>query len=382
MNRIGAAIRNYVRDTNKLLWLACLCSSVLSAMLVYSATRMAGTRTFKTQVIAIVIGYVGAVILSLFDYAKLAKLWPVIVVGCIGLMGLTSVIGITVPGTDDKAWINIAGVSFQPSELVKIGFIVTLAKHLDYLREKNKLYSFWHVCLLLLHVAVPMGIIHLQGDDGAVLVFFFIFLTMCFGAGVQLRYFLLVFISAGIAIPVAWKYVMNTDQKKRFQILFNHDLDPLGYGYQQSQGEISIATGQLTGRGYLNGPRVAASIVPEDHNDFIYSVAGEEFGFIGCVAIILLLLTIILTTLWVALHARDALGRNIAYGFLGLVAFQSISNIGMCLYVLPVVGITLPFFSAGGSSAACLYFGIGLVQCVSRYKRRKATMGMLAEDPS
>lgn len=379
MSRVIDAVRAYFRETNKLLWLACLCASVLSAMLVYSATRMGGTRKFMVQVIAIAIGYVGAVILSLIDYAKLAKLWPLIAAGCIGLMGVTSIFGTTVPGTDDKAWIMIGNVSFQPSELVKIGFIITLAKHLDVLREKQKLRSFWQVCLLLVHAAVPMGVIHLQGDDGAVLVFFFIFLAMCFGAGIQLRYFALVGACVAAAAPIAWKYVLNTDQKKRFQILLDHSLDPLRYGYQQSQGEISIATGQLTGRGYLRGPRVAASVVPEDHNDFIFSVVGEEFGFIGCCAVILLLVTIIFSALWIAQHARDPLGRNIAYGFAGLVAFQSIANIGMCLYVLPVVGITLPFFSAGGSSAACLYFGIGLLQSVSRYRNRKPTMGMLAD---
>lgn len=381
MNPVFRAVRGYFRDTNRLLWLSCILASCFSAMLVYSATRMSGLRSFTMQVIAICIGYVGAVVLSLIDYVKLAKLWPIIAIGALGLMMLTSVIGITVAGTDDTAWIMIGGVSFQPSELVKIGFIITLAKHLDVLRENEKLGSFWHICLVLLHALIPMAIIHMQGDDGSALVFFFIFLVMCFGAGVQLRYFLLVIVGAAAAIPLAWKYVLNADQKRRFEILFDHDLDPLGQGYQQSQSEISIGSGQLTGHGFLRGPRVSASLVPEDHNDFIFSVAGEEFGFIGCVFIILLLVLITCCTLYAGVRARDALGRNICYGFCGLVAFQALANIGMCLYVMPVIGITLPFFSAGGSSAACLYFGIGLVQSVCRNRYNYPSMGMLAENP-
>lgn len=379
MNHVLYIIRNYFRQTSRLLWLTCIAASCLSAMLVYSATRSAGTRQFTVQVVAIIIGYIGAVLLSLIDYTKIAKLWPIIAVGGLGLMALTSVLGKTVAGTDDKAWIMIGNISFQPSELVKIGFIITLAKHLDVLREHDKLRSFWHICLVLLHALIPMAVIHFQGDDGAALVFFFIFLFMCFGAGVQLRYFLLVILAACAAVPLAWKYVLNNDQKRRFEILFDHSLDPLGYGYQQSQSEISIGSGQLFGQGYLEGPRVMASLVPEDHNDFIFSVAGEEFGFVGCIGIILLLITITGVALVVGIRARDALGRNICYGFFGLVAFQSLANIGMCLYVMPVIGITLPFFSAGGSSAACLYLGIGLIQSVYRHRNAYPTMGMLAE---
>lgn len=378
LNRMLAAVRGYFRSTSLFLWMFCLCASCLSAMLVYSATRTNGMRTFITQVAAISIGYVGAVILSLFDYKTLAKLWPVIAVGCLGLFAVTSIFGYTVPGTDDKAWIRIGSISFQPSEMVKIGFIVTLAKHLDVLREKNKLRSFGHICLLLGHAMIPMAIIHMQGDDGAALVFLFIFLVMAFGAGVQLRYFALFGAAVAAAVPLAWKFVLNDDQKMRFRILLNHDLDPLHYGYQQSQGLISIGSGKLFGRGYLKGPRVAAGIVPEDHNDFIYTVVGEEFGFVGCIVVILILLAIVIAILRVGLRTQDALGKNICYGFMGLVAFQAISNIGMCLYVLPVVGITLPFFSAGGSSAACLYFGVGLVQSVSRHRVTAPDMGMLA----
>lgn len=370
MSSIFHTVRNYFRESSRLLWVSCLLSSIFSCMLVYSAVHNTNPRSFYMQAIAICLGYAGAVVLSLIDYHRLSKMWPAIAIGGLGLMALTSMIGITVAGTDDTAWIMIGGVSFQPSEMVKIGFIITLATHLDYLRETEKMKSFWQICLLLCHALVPMAIIHVQGDDGSALVFFFIFLIMSFGAGVQLRYFLLTIAGVGAAIPLAWNYVLNNDQKRRFEILFDHSVDPLGYGYQQGQSEISIGSGQLFGRGWLQGPRVQASLVPEDHNDFIFSVAGEEFGFVGCIAILVLLSLIILAILAVGLKAADPLGRNICYGYMGMIAFQAIANIGMCLYVFPVIGITLPFYSAGGSSAACLYLGVGLVQSVCRNRNR------------
>ena len=139
-------------------------------------------------------------------------------------------------------------------------------------------------------------------------------------------------------------------------------------GYQQYQGRISIGSGGIFGQGYFNGPRVETNAVTFQHSDFIFSVAGEEFGFIGCTLLIVLLFALMIRLVQIASKARDDMGKYMAIGFFGLVAFQTVFNVGMCLALLPVMGVTLPFFSAGGSSAACLYFGIGLVQNV--YMRR------------
>ena len=380
MRNTLSSIRTYFRDGNPLLWFTCLITSVYGAALVYSATRNTGFGQCKTQIIAICLGYFGAFIISLIDYRLISKCWPAIIVVCMGLMMATSLFGMTVSGTDDTAWIYIGGVSFQPSELVKIGFIVTLATHINALQKREKLNKLVHVIFLGCHALIPMAIIHIQGDDGSALVFAFIFIVMCLGAGLKFRYFLLAFSAVGCSIPILWNYVLNSDQKRRFEILFDHSIDPLGYGYQQSQGEISLGTGGLFGQGYLQGPRVEGSVVPEDHNDCIFTVAGEEFGFVGCVAIIVLLLTILVAVLYTGIKANDTLGQNICFGFFGMIAFQMIANIGMCLYLLPVIGITLPFFSAGGSSAACIYFGIGLVQSVALHPTPKHEMGMLRSD--
>ena len=190
------------------------------------------------------------------------------------------------------------------------------------------------------------------------------------GGGVQLRYFILLGALVAVSVPVLWKFVLSEYQIKRFTSVYNLD-DPsiqLNEGYQQVQGRISIGSGQLTGKGLFNGPRVETNLVTFQHSDFIFSVAGEELGFIGCTAIIVLLLLYLLRVLYIASKARDDLGCCMCFGFFGLIALQSVSNIGMCLALLPVMGVTLPFFSAGGSSAVCLYLGFGLIQSVYMHR--------------
>ena len=178
------------------------------------------------------------------------------------------------------------------------------------------------------------------------------FLCMSLGGGVQLRYFILLGALVAVSVPVLWKFVLSEYQIKRFTSVYNLD-DPsiqLNEGYQQVQGRISIGSGQLTGKGLFNGPRVETNLVTFQHSDFIFSVAGEELGFISChhhrIIVIYLL-----RVLYIASKARDDLGRCMCFGFFGLIALQSISNIGMCLALLPVMGVTLPFFSVSGNGA-------------------------------
>ena len=154
----------------------------------------------------------------------------------------------------------------------------------------------------------------------------------------------------------------------RFWTLFNLESDTNGFGYQQLQGKISIASGEMYGRGYYEGPRVAAGSVPYQENDFIFSVAGEELGFIGCVVLLGLLLLLMLRCVMNALSAKDDLGKFLCFGFFAMLAVQTVINVGMCLGLLPVIGITLPFFSSGGSSVACLYLGVGIVESVYMHR--------------
>lgn len=362
ISRIG----DYIKRTDVVYWLLTLTASVFGCLLIASTQRDGEVDFLKTQIFAILIGYGAAIVISAIDYNVIAKCWWLTGGVAIALTVMVFYIGIQVAGTDDVGWIRLpGGLTFQPSELTKICFILTFSKHLSYLAEHDKLHRFRWVMTLVIHAAVPVVMIHMQGDDGAALVFGCMFLIMSFAAGVQLRYFIALIAAAGAALPLMWFGVLNEDQKNRLMVLFSDDPAMLqSYGWQQYQGKISIASGGVTGKGLFSGPRVGQEIVPYQENDFIFTVAGEELGFIGCAAILLLFVLIMIFTLRTAAVACNMQGRLICTGFFALLATQAAVNIGMVLGLLPVVGITLPFFSSGGSSAACLYLGVGLVQSV------------------
>ena len=363
---IFSNIADYFRRTDKTFWLLTLTASIYGCCLIASQQRAGDVNFLRTQIMAVCIGYAAAIVISLIDYNFIARCWWLISGVALALTFAVFFIGIQVAGTDDVGWIRLpGGMTFQPSELTKICFIVTFSKHIAYLTERGSLHSFPGVLALCLHAAVPMGLIHMQGDDGAVLVFGFMFLIMAFAAGVQLRYFIVLFIAAAGAIPLLWTKMMNEDQKNRLLVLFGSDDDSMmTYGWQQYQGKVSIASGGIYGKGLFNGPRVEKEMVPYQENDFIFTVAGEELGLIGCAAILLLFIIMLFRLMHVSSQACNPLGKSICIGFFGLVASQLLVNLGMVLGILPVVGITLPFFSSGGSSAACLYLGVGLVQSV------------------
>ncbi|WP_411677710.1 FtsW/RodA/SpoVE family cell cycle protein [Caproicibacter sp.] len=364
------SIANYIKRTDKLYWLLMILISSYSLLLMKTVPSPEGRTMgyFTTMLVAVVGGFVGAFLFSFIDYREITNFWYVVAGFCLFLIIYTQLFGSAVVnsgGVNAKAWIYLPGhLTFQPSELVKIGFILTFSKHLSALEERGLLKSPVHVVLLALHAMVPVVLVHFQGDDGTAVIFFCMFLAMSFGAGIQLRYFAALIVSVGVALPLAWKYVLKDYQKERLLVTYRLDSDPnaaLQYAYQQIQGRLSIGSGGLWGRGLFQSPRVNHSIVPVQQSDFVFSVAGEQLGFIGCTAIMLLLLLYLLHTLRVAHKSTDLLGSCICMGFFGMIAAQAVFNLGMCLDLLPVMGVTLPFFSYGGSSAICLYFGFGLV---------------------
>jgi len=381
MSGLSSFLRKYIRQSNKLLFLVSVIISAFGLIAVKSAQRAYNTDYFKTQLMAILIGYAVAFVITLIDYHEYGNLWYLVAGFCIFLMLYTLAFATSVQssgGVNARAWITIAGRSFQPSELVKIGFMVTFAKHASMTKESGRINSFLHVALLGVHALIPMLLCHFQGDDGAAIIFFCMFLFMSFGAGVQKRYFLAVIGAIIVCVPILWNTGFLAEyQKLRFTSVFHLD-DPnfdRNTIYQQLQGRTSIGSGKFLGQGLFEGPRVTNGTVPFQHSDYIFSTIGEELGFVGCCLALLLIFALLAITLYCAVTAKDTEGAIICYGFCGLIASQTIFNIGMCLALLPVMGVTLPFFSAGGSSAMCLYFGLGLVQNVyMRNPRGERTM--------
>ncbi len=375
MRKLLSRIGDYFSGTDNLLWILMISATFISSLLLSSVER-AGGSFVRTQILAAILGLAAAIVVSVIDYEYISRFWYLLAIMSILLFAAVFLFGMTVSGTDDTAWIRLpGGITFQPSELVKIFFIVTFATHLNYLKKNEKLKNFLSIVTLLGHAAVPMIIIHFQGDDGSALIFGFIMLIMMFTAGVQTRYFVALICMLAVGIPVVWNVIMNNEHRNRILALMDIDGNAMtDYGYQQYQSKVSIASGELTGYGIGQGYRTGIGYVPEQENDFIFSVACEELGFIGAMIVLAILLLIIIRIFINAQQARDDLGAFICYGMFGLIATQTIINIGMVLGLLPVIGITLPFFSAGGTSSMCLYIGMGLVQSVRLHNKDVTTV--------
>ena len=370
MQTILKKLKKFFIKTDKILWLLTIIATVYSVILIQSMQRGYRYNYLNSQILAIVIGYVIALLLTLIDYQRIADKWIFFIILSLALLVLVFFVGINVTGTDDTAWIVLpGGLSFQPSEFVKVFFIITLSKHMQLLQDSDRLQSFFGVLSLLIHTAVPAVLIHAQGDDGTVLVFLFMFFIMAFVGGVQLRYFLIMLLLIATAIPIAWNFILNEEQKNRFMAVFDLDGNAMtNYGWQQYQGKVSIASGGMSGTGLGNGARVSSGIVPEQENDFIFTVAGEELGFVGCILLLTIILMICVKIIVKAFSARDYLGKMLCVGVFAMISVQTIINVGMVLGLLPVIGITLPLFSSGGTSALAVLMGIGLVHSVHYHK--------------
>lgn len=369
LRKLKNSVVQYIRNTDRLLILLCLLASAYGVALVYSATYTRGPQSFIRQLAASAVGIVLAIIISKFDYENIVGLWPVWAGISLILVILTlTPLGLQVSGTDDKAWLSVPVFgTFQPSELMKIAFIITFAKHLTYVRERiNRPLTLLLVCL---HGALPILLVVKQGDDGTALVFMFIFAAMIFAAGLKPVYILSAAIAVLAAIPLVWNMLAD-DKKERFLCLFQVDQYYMDRGWQQYLGLTALGSGQLWGVGYKEGGQ--QQMLYARNNDFVFTVAGEEFGFIGSIVLLLLIVLILAVILRDAMQARDRLGMFLCTGMMSMIGFQSLINIGMTLRLLPVIGITLPFFSAGGSSVLTLYLGIGLVLSV-RYSSRTRT---------
>ena len=369
MRRFMARMADFIRESDKLLLLLCIFTSLYGCLAVFSATHyLENYRPVIIQLLCTVIGAVAAIVISAVDYEKILRRWYLAAaLGVIPVI-LTFFIGFAPEGTDDKAWLDLGITTFQPSELLKICFIVTFSAHLSYVKPNiNKLKYLVPVCA---HGAFPVLLIHFQGDDGTALVFAVMVLFMMWAAGVSWKYFLAAFVALLAASPIVYFFVMSDDQRLRIQNMFDLNADINGVGYQQWRGRMALANGGLTGQGLLNGDLTQNGIVPYGYNDFIFVSIGEELGFLGCMAAVLLLSAICLRCIRIARISTKDSGKLICVGVFSIIFAQMVINVGMCLSLLPVIGITLPFFSAGGTSLLCLYLGIGLALNV--YKHRNS----------
>lgn len=369
------SIQSYVRYANLRLVFICILLSTYGCLLVYSAAHGYGSGFggTLTQILASVAGLAVAILISRFDYENICALWPIWTGLSVLLVLLTfTPLGLNAVGTDDTAWLAIGGLTFQPSELLKIAFIMSFSVHL--FKVQDSIRRFKTVFLLGLHAIIPIGLVFLQGDDGTALVFIMITLTMLLVSGVNLLYYVVGLAAICGAVPILWTYFLDDSKKARFLCILPPYVEKYlsSEGWQQFEALKAIGSGKVSGVGYLNGsnPTLFAR-----NNDLIFTVAAEEFGFVGAIVLLLLLALVLYELYRCARRAQDNLGTYLCVGMIALIGFQSIINLGMNLRLLPVIGITLPFFSAGGSSVLTLYLGIGLALSVS-YSERTRKRGL------
>lgn len=365
-----------------LLFAVTLCATV-GTLLIYSITSSGISETekigdsyWKTQLVSMCLGFVSAIIFSKLDYRKLVKLWWIFAPLSLAVVGLTfTSLGITRDGADDRAWLRVFGVSLQPSEIMKIAFILTFSYHLFKVEEEmNKPLN---MLLLLLHGAVPIGIVAVQGDYGTAIVFAAIFGFMIVSAHISWKYLLAApFVIAG-GIAVMWFNFLDNFHKERILILFKPGTDPENIEYQQDLGLTAIQSGGLFGKGLFAG-QDEYIYVPELHNDFIFAHAGQVFGFVGSIGILIVLAYICLKVFADSRVSRDRLGRFICMGAFGLFFTHCLMNIGMVLKVAPVIGVPLPFISGGGTAMVSMYTIIGLV--LSTYSHRAMNYNMFYDE--
>lgn len=372
MSKIISQIKTFIKETDKILLFLCILMSAFGTLMVASATNSdAGddllSRDARVMLIAVAAGIVLALIISFIDYNFIVRLWPIIALICVGLMVLTFFFGVGPDSRSDvKTWLVLgnSGLYFQPSELVKIGFIITFSVHLDYVSEN--INSIKNILLLCLHGAIPVILVAVSGDMGSALIFLAIFAIMMFTAGVYLRYFAIGGAALIALVPLVWNYVFTNIQKERIYALISPEDYP-DIIYQQEQGLNAIVTGGVFGKGLFQGTYTQSGLVPESENDMIFSVIGEELGLVGCFAVLLMFVLIVIRIVKTGRNANDGTVSLMCNGVAAMIMSQVIVNVGMCLELLPVIGITLPFLSAGGSSNLCIYIAVGLVLSLKRY---------------
>ena len=358
-----------MKETDKLFLLLCLLLSAVGTVMVASAThRTAGgallSRDAKVMVLALMLGLAACMVISFIDYDIILKLWPVIAAGSLFLMLLLIPFGVTPSGRDDaRSWLKVGSLFLQPSEILKIGFIITFSKHLTYL--KNDLSSVKNVFFLCVHAMIPIALVVYTGDMGSALIFMMMFVGMMFISGVHWLYFPLGVVAVGAALPIVWYKIFDNIQRNRILAL----IDPQSYPneiYQQQQASNAIREGGFFGTGLFKGPYTQSGSVPESANDMIFSAICEETGLIGAFVVLLLFALLAIRIVYVGKRSNNYAASMICYGVMFMIIAQVVVNIGMCLKLLPVIGITLPFISAGGSSVISLYLAVGLVLSVYR----------------
>jgi rod shape determining protein RodA len=363
---IFRATLRFLREADLVLLVLSIFSSVYGVILISSATANFGTegREVYVQIGALLLGIALFVLFSYIDIDIIAdKSWLLYIFSMLFIFTLYFW-GEGEQDWGNRAWLRFLGIGVQPAEVVKVTFAIIIAKMIVNYKERKSLNSIISLMqILFVFGSIFVLIIWVSADLGSAIIFVFMLATMLFVGGVKLRWFALGAAILAALSPLLWN-LMEPYQQNRIRAPFFPDVydpDRQGVLWQAHQSVRAITGGRWTGQGLGNGRFTQAGFIPEQHTDFVFSVAGEELGFLGCMLIIVLLVAIIVRCFYIGVKSNNPLGLIVCTGLAAKLIAQTFENIGMCLGLLPVIGITLPFFSYGGSSLVTCFAAMGIV---------------------
>ena len=352
-NFLRVQLKQHIESIDRKLLAVVALLAGFGILAVYSATLSYGRNRYVIiQSVAAVLGIVLMTALSFIDYRQFAKKYRLVILLNVALLLFTYVFGEGVTDKTNANWINLGFIKIQPSEFAKILFIYSFAAHLYFVRDR--INKFFTAMTLFLHAAIIIGLTFLQKDLGTLTIFLFIFAVMCFAGNLNIWYFIAGIAGIVAASPFIWTK-LNYFQKQRILAPYDISVDPnaIGVRHQAVRSMTAISLGGIDGSGYM-----------------LFATICEEFGFIGALVIIGLYIFLVVRIILVAIRSENTFGCLVCTGVAAMFVIQIIENFGMCLGILPVIGITLPFLSYGGSSALSTYIAIGLVLSVSTHKEQ------------
>ena len=316
-----------------------LICAIFGIVVISSATASYHSAKYViVQSASLILGVFAFVVMTVLDVDVLADKWQILCAFNVVFLLLLIPFGVS-DNTGNTGWLRFFGIGIQPTEVVKLTFIILVV----------------------------------SSDLGSALIFFSIFLVMLSAAGFALHWFAIGFAAIAAMIPLLWKFVLHDYQKNRILAPYDSSIDPTntGINWQPHQSKIALASGQWTGAGLGHGTQSQSNALAGKHTDFIYAVIGEELGMIACILVIVLLLIIIIRCVMVGIRSGSNMGSLVCFGVAAFLTFQTFENIGMCIGITPVIGITLPFFSYGGSSLFTTFAALGMVSGIHFRPRPK-----------
>lgn len=370
INFFLSSLKVYIKKLDWILFSLGVLSSAYGIVLIYSATRSLNNsnKFMIIQIGALLLGILAFFIIATFDFERISRFWVPIMI--LNLLFQASLLVFGEAGdTGNNSWIrfDFLPVGIQPGEIGKLIFICTFAKHIAVC--KSRINEPLNVLALLAHGGLTMGFVYLFSKDlGMTIAYAFITAIMLLLSNMSFKWLVPMAVGALGSLPLVWKYLLKGYQKDRILVVFDPSISEQ-YSYHAKQSQIAMGSGGIWGSGLLQGRQTQYGLLPAKHTDFIFAVAGEELGLIGCLAIVLLLVAIVFKIFYNASKMHDDFSFLVCAGIGTMFIVQTLINIGMCVGVAPVIGLTLPFFSYGGTSLLTNFCALGIIAALLVKKR-------------